>query len=164
MGQPPLEATIDVAASPDEVWAAVSDLRAMRRRSPELVGMWLLGRPAVGRRGINLNRRKAVVWPTTSRIVQWKPPSLDQGRGAFRFHVWPTNVEWSYELTPHEGGTRLVERRTALVNPSLVVRLMARVALGGADSHDSELCDGMDATLAAIKADVEGPRQVGSGR
>lgn len=155
MGQPPLESAIHIAATPDEVWAAVSDIKAMGRRSPELVGMWLLGRPRVGRRSINLNRRKGFVWPTMSRITQWKPPANDNGRGMFRFHVWPTNVDWSYEIEPFDGGTRLTERRTALPNPSLTVRLTARLALGGADSHDSELCDGMDRTLAAIKSDVE---------
>jgi hypothetical protein len=155
MGQPPLESRIDVAATPDEVWAAVSDIKAMSRRSPELVGMWLFGRPKVGRRGINLNRRKGFVWPTTSRIVQWKPPVHDNGHGVFRFHVWPTNVDWSYEIEPGDGGTRLTERRTALPHPSLTVRLTARLALGGAGPHDAELCDGMDQTLAAIKSELE---------
>lgn len=155
MGQPPLESTIQIAATPDDVWAAVSDIKAMSRRSPELVGMWLFGRPKAGRRSINLNRRKAFVWPTMSRIVQWKPPANDNGQGTFRFHVWPTNVDWSYEIEPSDGGTRLTERRTALVNPSLTVRLTARLALGGAAAHDSELCDGMDRTLVAIKSEVE---------
>ena len=36
MGQPPLESSIDIAATPDEVWSAVSDIKAMSRRSPEL--------------------------------------------------------------------------------------------------------------------------------
>jgi hypothetical protein len=155
MGQPALETTVDIAAAPDAVWAAIADVRAMSRRSPELVGMWLLGRPGVGRRAVNLNRRKGFVWPTTSRIVRWKPPAHDDGRGAFVFHVWPTNVDWSYEIEPHEGGTRLTERRTALPDPSLVVRLAARLALGGADSHDGELRAGMEHTVAAIKSEVE---------
>lgn len=152
---PPIESSVDIAASPDAVWAAVSDVKAMRRRSPELVGMWLLGKPKVGRRAINLNRRKGFVWPTTSRITRWKPPAQDNGRGAFTFHVWPTNVDWSYETEPHEGGTRLTERRTAVVNPSLVVRATAKLALGGQAGHDVELCDGIDKTLAAIKTEVE---------
>ena len=159
MGQPPLESTVHIAATPDEVWAAVSNVKAMRRRSPELVGMWLFGGPRVGRRGVNLNRRKGFVWPTLSRVTQWKPPANDNGRGVFRFHVWPTNVDWSYEIEPSDGGTRLTERRTALPNPSLRVRLAAMSARGGADAHDSELCDGMDRTLAAIKAEVEHSRQ-----
>ena len=155
MGQPPLDASIDIAATSDAVWAAVSDVKAMPRRSPELVGMWLFGGPKVGRRGINVNRRKWVMWPTTSRITRWKPPALDSGDGTFTFHVWPTNVDWTYELEPTATGTRLTERRTALPNPSLTVRLTARWFLGGADHHDDELLEGMHTTLAAIKAEVE---------
>lgn len=70
MGQPALEASVDVAASPARVWAAVSDLSSMRRRSPELLGTWMLGRPAVGRRAVDVNRRKGFVWPTLSRITR----------------------------------------------------------------------------------------------
>ncbi|MGA8988691.1 SRPBCC family protein [Aeromicrobium sp.] len=156
MGQPALESSIEIDATPDQVWAAVSDVSAMKRRSPELVGTLMFGRPKVGRRGVNLNRRKGFVWPTTSRITRWKPPAQDGGRGAFTFHVWPTNVDWSYEIEPTAAGTRLVERRTALVDPSLSVRLTARLALGGAESHDAELRDGIDRTLASIKAELEG--------
>lgn len=156
MGQPALVSSVEIAATPDVVWAAVTDLKAMARRSPELVGMWLLGKPKVGRRSLNLNRRRGFMWPTTGRITQWKPPSNDNGRGAFVFHVWPTNVDWSYETDPTATGTQLVERRTALADASVPVRMTARFALGGADNHDRELRDGMDRTLAAIKSEVEG--------
>jgi hypothetical protein len=155
MGQPPLEAAIDIAATPDAVWSAISDLTAMKRRSPEVVGMWMFGRPKVGRRGLNINRRKGFFWPTTSRITRWKAPALDGGNGALAFHVWPTDVEWSYGLEPTASGTRVTERRTALPQPSLTVRLTARWALGGADSHDTELLDGMKQTLQQIKTDTE---------
>ncbi len=153
--QPAREASISLDAPPADVWAAVTDLKAMRRRSPELVGMWLLGAPKVGRRGINLNRRKGFVWPTTSRISQWKPPTGTTA-GVFGFDVWPAQVEWSYVVEPEGAGTRLTERRSALVNPNLVVRATARFALGGSDSHDAELVDGMKATLAAIESELSG--------
>ncbi|MFI5425591.1 SRPBCC family protein [Aeromicrobium sp. UC242_57] len=155
--QPPLEASIDIEASPDAVWAVVSDLAAMKRWSPELVGTWLRGRPGVGAKAVNLNRRKGFVWPTTSRITRWKDPANDSGRGALAFHVAPTDVEWSYELEPLDGGsrTRLTERRTAVVDPSLVVRLTAKLALGGASSHDERLERGMKQTLSAIQSHLE---------
>lgn len=155
MGQPPLEAEIEIAAAPDRVWAAISDIAAMKERSPELVMMRPLGRPKVGRRTLNINRRKGFAWPTTARITRWKPPANDGGNGSFAFHVWPTDVEWSYDLEPTANGTRVVERRTALPDPSLSVRLTARWALGGADNHDTELLAGMQATLAALKAEIE---------
>lgn len=155
MGQPQLEAEIEISATPDQVWAALSDVSAMKNRSPELLMMRTLGKPQVGRRALNLNRRKGFVWPTTAKITRWKPASNDDGHGSLAFHVWPADVEWSYELQPTQTGTRVVERRTALVDPSLTVRLTARWALGGADNHDVELMAGMHATLAALKAEVE---------
>jgi len=154
-GLQPLETSVDIAATPEEVWSAVSDLKAMKRRSPEVAVMRMFGAPEVGQRGINLNKRKGFWWPTTTRITRWKPPSLDGGRAAMAFHVFPTDVEWSYELEPTASGTKVTERRTALPDPSLVVRLTARWGLGGADNHDVELLAGMDQTLAAIKAEVE---------
>ncbi len=155
--QPPLEASIEIAVPPAQVWATLSDLRAMRDLSPELVGTWMTGRPGVGRRAVHLNRRKGFVWPTTSRITRWKDPSQDGGRGALAFEVLPTDVEWSYELEPTATGTGTVvtERRTAVTDPSLVVRLTAKLALGGAESHDVELLAGMHQTLATLKAHLE---------
>ena len=145
--QPPLEASVDIGLDPDGVWALVSDLPAMKQASPELAGTWMLGAPRVGRWAVNLNRRGWFAWPTLSRITRWKPPAHDGGRGALAFHVWPTDVEWSYELEPSTRGTLLTERRTAVVDPGAVVRLTARLALGGADRHDAELLDGMHRTL-----------------
>ncbi|MRK03238.1 SRPBCC family protein [Aeromicrobium sp. S22] len=155
MGQPPLEASIEIAAPPAAVWTAVSDLRAMKDRSPELVRTWLLGRPGLGCRGVHLNRRKVVVWPTFSRITRWKDPARDSGRGALAFHVMPTDVEWSYELQPTDGGTLVTERRSAMPAAGPVVSAMARFLLGGADHHDTELLAGMHRTLEALKSDLE---------
>lgn len=154
-----LEAELDMAASVDEVWSVVSDLRSMGERSPETVRMYITATPEVGSRGLNLNRRGAIVWPTTTRITRWKPPSHD-GSAAVAFHVGPTNVEWSYELTPTTlpggaEGTRVVERRSSLPDAGLAVRLTGRWLLGGSEHHDVELLEGMQRTLAAIKAEVE---------
>ncbi len=154
---PPLEAEIEVEAPVETVWRVVSDLRTMGERSPETVRMVITRRPRVGSRGVNVNRRGAVVWPTTTRITRWKPPSHD-GTAALAFHVGPTDVEWSYELTPTDGGTRVVERRSSLPRPSPVVRWTARYLLGGSEQHDVELLDGMHRTLAALKAQAESCR------
>ena len=153
--QPPLEASIQIAAPPAQVWKVLSDLKAMKDLSPELVGTWMRGRPKVGRRAVHLNRRTGFVWPTTSRITRWKDPSQDGGRGALAFQVLPTDVEWSYEIEPAGTGTLVTERRTAVTDPSLVVRLTAKLALGGADGHDVELRAGMDQTLATLKTHLE---------
>jgi len=158
-GLPALEAELDIAAPVDRVWSILSDLRSMGERSPETVRMFIAKTPEVGSRGLNLNRRGAVVWPTTTRITRWKPPAHD-GSAAVAFHVGPTGVEWSYELTPAalpdgREGTRVVERRSSLPKAGLAVRLTSRWLLGGSENHDVELLEGMQRTLAAIKADAE---------
>ena len=154
-GLAPLEAEIMVDAPVERVWDVLSDLRSMSERSPETVRMLISRSPRVGSRGLNVNRKGAVVWPTTTRITRWKPPTHD-GSAAFAFHVAPTNVEWSYDLTPtDDGGTHVVERRSGLPRAGVVVRLAGRWAMGGAENHDVELLDGMHRTLAAVKADAE---------
>lgn len=153
-GLPALEARVHVDASVERVWTLLSDLRAMGERSPETVRMFIASDPRVGSRGVNVNRKGLVVWPTTTRVTRWKPPVHD-GSAALAFHVGPTDVEWSYELTPHDGGTEVVERRTALPAAGLSVRLASRWFMGGAEHHDVELVDGMHRTLAALKAEAE---------
>lgn len=154
-GLPPLEAETTIDAPVDVVWSLLSDLRSMGERSPETVRMFIDDAPEVGSRGVNVNRKGAIVWPTTTRITRWKPPTHD-GSAALAFHVGPTNVEWSYELTPEDGRTHVVERRSSLPRANRAVRLASRWLMGGAENHDVELLDGMHRTLAALKAEAEG--------
>lgn len=156
-GLPTLEAETHIAASVETVWSLVSDLRSMSEHSPETVRMFVASSPRVGSRGVNVNRRGAVVWPTATRVTRWKPPSHD-GSAALGFWVGPTNVEWSYELQPVDGGTRVVERRSSLPAAGLTVRLASKWFMGGAENHDVELVDGMRRTLASLKAAAETPR------
>ena len=156
-GLPPLEAETDVDAPVEVVWTLLSDLRAMGERNPETVRMFISAAPAVGTRGVNVNRKGAIVWPTTTRVTRWKPPTHD-GSAALAFHVGPTDVEWSYELTPTATGTHVVERRSALPRAGRVVRVASRWFMGGAVHHDVELLDGMHRTLAALKREAESAR------
>lgn len=154
-GLPALEAETSIAAPVDVVWSLLSDLRSMSERSPETVRMVIADAPRVGSRGVNLNRKGAVVWPTTTRITRWKPPTHD-GSAALAFRIWPVDVEWSYELSPDDGGgTHVVERRSSLPAAGTTTRLVGKWLMGGAENHDVELLDGMHRTLAALKADAE---------
>ena len=78
----------------------VSDLARMPEFSPELRKAFVLGRPGLGANVIGINRRKAVVWPTTSKVVRWEP-----GR-AVAWKTRESGATWIYELEPTATGTR----------------------------------------------------------
>jgi uncharacterized protein YndB with AHSA1/START domain len=139
-----------IAAPPERVWEAVGDPARMARWSPEVVAVRVIGRPRRGARTLNLNRRGAVVWPTSSVLVDYEP-----GR-RIAWRVAASGTLWSLDLAPGavEGTTALLHRRE-LLGPTrpLSARLFAPL-IGGLDHHDVELADGMHRTLAAIEADL----------
>jgi uncharacterized membrane protein len=142
-----ISATVEMNAGADEVWKVVSDLARMPEFSPELRKAFVLGRPGVGAHIIGINRRKAVVWPTTSKVVRWEP-----GR-AVAWRTRESGATWIYELEPTSTGTAVTGRRvlprftlgTALLGP----------AIGGAEGHDAELAAGIRTTLERIRAALE---------
>jgi hypothetical protein len=101
----------------------------------------------VGTRIIGINRRKAVVWPTTSRVVRWEP-----GR-AVAWKTRESGATWVYELEASGSGTTVTGRRV-LPRFTVATSLVAPV-IGGAAGHDAELAEGIRTTLERIKAAVE---------
>ncbi len=142
-----ISATVEMKASPEEVWQVVSDLGRMPEFSPELRKAFVIGKPGLGANIIGINRRKVVVWPTTSKVVRWEPGY------AVAWKTRESGATWVYELEPSSTGTTVTGRRvlskftigTALLGP----------AIGGAEGHDAELADGIRTTLERIRATVE---------
>jgi uncharacterized protein YndB with AHSA1/START domain len=112
----PVVVTKIVAASPDDVWAKVSDLTRMGEWSPEnRGGEWVKGAtgPAVGARfkGKNSNGKKA--WSTVVVVTEYEPPR----RITFALMVGPSAwCDWIYEVEPSGSGTLVthswVDRRS----------------------------------------------------
>ncbi|MBH0120656.1 SRPBCC family protein [Rhodococcus sp. HM1] len=145
-----LEATIDISASPQQVWAVLADLPRMKEFSPQCRGMKVLGGPVgVGTSTININRRGALVWPTTSKILTFEP-----GR-ELRFRVNENRTIWSFVLEPTETGTHVVQRREAPTGTTKISRTLINLAMGGTESFDDEMIVGMNATLTRLKHVVE---------
>lgn len=147
----PLEATIEIDAPPAKVWDLVSDLRNMRRWSPQNRRTWVLGGEVKpGASFVNLNRRGLLFWPTQGKVVEVEPGK----RIAFRIKEnWTV---WSYELEPTaNGGTRLTNRREAPKGISDLSVGLTKTVLGGVDTFTQELQEGMAETLAKIKQDAE---------
>ena len=145
-----LRAEIDIDAPVGKVWSLVSDLSRMPQWSPQCRMMKLLGPLRPGTRTLNLNRRNMLFWPTTSTITEVLP----ERKLAFRI---PLNTSvWTYELEPTATGTRLVETRHAENGVTAVSTAATKAALGGVDSFEKELLEGMNQSLARIKAAAEG--------
>lgn len=149
MGSALLQAQIDIAAPPSTVWALISDLDRMPEWSPQTRKMKLLGPMRVGTKTVNFNRRRLLVWPTTSTITAIEP----ERKLAFRVDL--NGTEWTYELEPTEGGTRVVESRRAPNGVKKISEVAVNAAMGGVPSFEKELVDGMNQTLSRIKAAAE---------
>lgn len=150
MAAPLLKAEIEIDAPVSKVWSLISDVSRMPQWSPQCRIMKALGPIRPGTRTINLNRRGPLFWPTTAVITEVIP----ERKFAFRIPI--NTTVWSYELEPTEGGTRLTETRHAENGVTALSTAVTKAALGGVDTFEGELLDGMQQGLARIKAAAEG--------
>jgi hypothetical protein len=102
-----------------------------------------------GTRTLNLNRRNRMFWPTTSKVVEVVPEKK------LAFRVDANRTIWSYELEPIAEGTRLIESRHAENGVSAFSNLSQNVLFGGSTNFERELLEGMNGSLARIKAAAE---------
>ncbi|MEU0542362.1 SRPBCC family protein [Nocardia sp. NPDC005978] len=144
-----LEATIDIAATPEQVWSVISDLKRMPEFSPQCIRMQPLGKVKTGTWTVNLNKDGAKVWPTTSRIVRFEP------NRALAFRMTENRTIWSYTLEPTAEGTRVTQRRDVPNGVTWIVRKVIDTTLGGEASFEAALVSGMNETLGKIKKSVE---------
>lgn len=149
MGAPLLQAHIDISAPPERVWALISDLKKMPQWSPQCRAMKMFGTLREGAKTLNWNRRGLMFWPTSSTITVVEP----ERTLAFRVDV--NGTEWSYELEPIEGGTRVTESRRAPNGIKKLSSATVNAVLGGEPNFEIELVDGMNETLARLKAAAE---------
>jgi hypothetical protein len=136
-----------IAATPDELWARVSDIERMGDISPESTGgKWLGGAtgPAVGARFKGDNRNGKKSWSTTAKVVAAEP-----GREfAFDVNAGPFKVaRWSYRFEAADGGCRVIETWTD--QRGWVANRLGKPVSGVADrtSHNRA---SMEATLARL--------------
>ncbi|MFC4910513.1 SRPBCC family protein [Actinomadura gamaensis] len=130
-----VEESVRVAASPDEVYAAVADPRRMREWSPELFAVWVRGGGEIGEgtRFVGFNRLGWRIWFTNCEVTAAIP-----GR-AFAFRVSSFGMPvalWGYRV---EG-----------------------IALSGADGADAPDTDGTPDTDGA--RDTGGAPDTGGAR
>jgi uncharacterized protein YndB with AHSA1/START domain len=148
---PLLEETIEIAASPEAVWALVSDPPRMASWSPQVVSSRVSGGAVrLGARTVNLNRRGLLVWPTRSYVVRFEPPR------ELAFRIAENGTVWGFRLEPTDaGGTLLRQTREAPDGISPLAAFFARLLLGGEESFTEELRTGMRRTLGRIRDEAE---------
>ncbi|MFE1593829.1 SRPBCC family protein [Nocardia sp. NPDC058705] len=145
-----LEASIDIAASPEKVWSVLSDLSRMSEFSPTTVKMVAVGGVREGAFTVNLNKVGWKIYPTTSRIARFEPNK------AFAFRMNENRTTWTYELSPTATGTHLVETRTVDAKglPGWLQKTI-KVAMGGEEKFEADLVSGMEQTLSKVKVAAE---------
>ena len=135
----------------DRVWEVVSEVRNATEWSSQA---WRIfspgGRTTKGTWAINLNKRGPIVWPTTSRVVEFEP-----GR-RFANRINENTTVWVFELEPTpSGGTRLTERREVPDGLTFISRFLTDKLFGGQKSFTAEMDRGVSTSLQRIKALAE---------
>ena len=149
MVAPLLQAQVDINAPASKVWALISDFRLMPQWSPQCRWMRPFGPLRPGTRTLNLNRRNRLVWPTTCTVVEVIPEQK------LAFRVDTNRTIWSYELESNGQGTRVIETRHAENGISAFANMSINALLGGTTNFERELVEGMNSSLAKIKAAAE---------
>jgi uncharacterized protein YndB with AHSA1/START domain len=157
---PSTEASVDIAAPPDRVWALVSDLQMPARFSNEFESAELLDgatTPAAGVRFRGCNHHPAAgTWETTSTITIYDEPQ------AIAYDVESADgrpaASWRFTLEPIEGGTRLTQWMRmgpgrSGINPAIdaMPDKESKILHRRLGEHRAN----MEATLAGIKALAE---------
>jgi uncharacterized protein YndB with AHSA1/START domain len=149
MVAPLLQAQVDIDAPASKVWALICDFRRMPEWSPQCRWMKPFGPLRQGTRTLNLNRRNRLFWTTTSTVVEVIP----EKKLAFRVNT--NHTIWSYELEPTGQGTRVIESRHAENGVTAFSNLSVNALFGGTANFERELLEGMNTSLAKIKAAAE---------
>ncbi|WP_225723586.1 MULTISPECIES: SRPBCC family protein [Corynebacterium] len=156
IASPLLSAQCTINAPAAVVWAKLSDLSAMGARSPQCMKMISFGSPnnMVGSLTLNLNRRGPLWWPTFSVITEWFEPRV------LEFRIPINGTRWRYTLTEDttpdgQTVTHVTHERLVQGDTTKLSRALVAIAMGGNESFEQELINGMNQTLAALTQDSE---------
>lgn len=148
-----VEITRDIAAPPEVVYAAISDITRMGEWSTECVSCeWQEGfdGPVVGAvfDGHNVNGEHT--WTTQGRVIEADPGS------AFTFECSMMDFHfstWGYRIEPTEAGCRVTEWSDDL-RPDSILEFSQQ--LSGIDDREARNQETMSDTLERLAAALEG--------
>lgn len=146
-----IENSIEIDAPPARVWEVVSEVRNATQWSSQAWKIFALGgRTTKGTWALNINKRGPIIWPTTSRVVEFEP-----GR-RFANRITENTTVWVFELEPTaDGGTRLTERREVPSGLTFISRFLTDTVFGGQKSFTEEMDRGVSTSLKRIKTLAE---------
>jgi len=148
------QVTIDIAASPERVYALASDITRYGEWSPENKGgKWLDGvtGPVAGARFKGKNKRR-LPWSTKCTVL-----AADPGK-EFSFGVGKkSDTVWRYAIEPNEsGGSTVTESYKVDGEPNRIEKFLVKMATGVSwDQRGPDLEKSMGKTLAGLKAAAE---------
>lgn len=148
-----IEITRDIAASPEDVYAAISDVTRMGEWSTECHGCeWHdgVGGPEIGATFDGHNRSGEFEWTTQARVIEAEP-----GR-AFSFECSMMDFHyatWGYRIEPIDSGSRVTEWSEDL-RPESALEFSKQ--LSGIDDRTARNRETMSGTLERLAAALEG--------
>jgi uncharacterized protein YndB with AHSA1/START domain len=147
-----VEVSREIKASPEVVWAAISDITRMGEWSPEChTCEWNEGfsGPEVGARFTGHNRNGEFEWSTECEVTESVPGerfAFDGVFGDLRF------AKWAYVIEPTDGGSRVTEIWDE-GRPDEIMEFTAKIS--GVTDRGEHNRKGMEATLERLAAAVE---------
>lgn len=149
---PDLEVSRDIAASPQAVFAAITDITRMGEWSPETVSAeWNEGfeGPAVGAKYTGLNRHGEKEWSIEAEIVELVPNERFFFDCNSRGYVF---AKWGYSIAPTDSGCTVTEYWQDLRPESALER---SVQVSGVKDRIAHNRAGMETTLDRLAAALE---------
>jgi hypothetical protein len=127
MGTLPRTGTVEVtaSASPEQIWDLLADITRAGAWSHETRGgVWLDGATTatLGVRFKGLNGKGRQRWTRVCEIVVADHPHLLAWR-TVPSRLYPDSTQWTYEITPVNGGTRITQRFEVLKLHPIIDRI-----------------------------------------
>jgi uncharacterized protein YndB with AHSA1/START domain len=150
---PDLQATIEIDAPVEEVWALFSDVTRMTEWSPQVESVRLrsgFDEMALGTEFTNRNTLGGGLdWTTHATITAYDAPR------ELAFRVEENWVTWRFVLAPTATGTLLRQEREAPEGISDLSQQLTDGFMGGTETFTATMRAGMAETLERIKAAAE---------
>lgn len=152
-----IEESVFIEAAPEQVYAAVADVRSMGRWSPECRAVRGVppGPAAVGARFIGFNRKGPFLWFTSCRVTRAEPGA----EFAFQVSTFGLPVAlWGYRFAAEADGARVTEYWQDLRTGrrAVLTELLGRIFTGTRpDRRHLANRAGMRATLGRLKQTLE---------